>query len=186
MPLPFRKRIWLLKVLLPLPPVLHLHRSQELPPAQLGQKGVSSGINAHYSASDKFHWVSSNSWQRQAFTNQHTLTWADSENSSVVPIYGAMGRALISGNAYSRWLASLACRARSGRGCLLAASKIMTVFWGYSHVVIVEMALWHLKTSIPTCKLEITLFLVQRRCQNKSSGHSSYVSVQRQQVSKCW
>lgn len=76
---------------------------------------------------------------------------------------------------------SLGCRARSGRGCLLAASKIMSVFCGCSHVAIVEMALWQSQTSIPIHKLEITLFLVQLRCPNKSSGHSSCLSGQRQQ-----
>lgn len=167
MPLPSHEHLWLLKGLLPLPPVLRFHHSQELPPAQLCQKGVSRGINTPISASGRFGWGSSKSWQRQAGANQCALSWADEENSSTMPIYGAMGRALNSGNAHSRCLASLAYRARSGRGCLLSASKIMTVFWGYSHAVIVEMALWHFKMSIPTHKLEITLFLVQLRCQNK-------------------
>lgn len=167
---------------------MHFHHNQEgnqeLPTAQLCQKGVTRAINAHCSVSGKFCRVRSNSCQRQAWLT--SMLWLRQIRKTVAQFQFIPGTALLSGNAHSRCLASLACRTRYGRGCLPAVCKIMTVFWGFSHMIIVEMALWHLETSLPSHKLKITFFLVRLRCQNKSFGHSSWVLMQRQQVSNCW
>lgn len=155
-----------------LPPVLHFHHNQELPTAQLCQKGVTNAINAQYSVSGKFCRVRSNSCQRQAWLT--SILYLRQIRKTAAQFQFIPGTALVSGNAHSRCLASLSCRTRSGRGCLPAVCKIMTVFWGFSHMVIVEWlcGTWRHPSPAISWKLPSSWYSLDVRINHLGTHHS--------------